>query len=246
MFYNYKDIKINYETIGDGIDIVFLHGWGANKEIFKNLTNEIKNKYKVTLIDLPTFGLSTGSRSVITVFDIKDAILSLINYLNIQNPILVGHSYGGKIASLLAATINTNKLILIDSAGIKRFNVKKIINIFIYKIKKKFYKFTKQVMKYNNLICNSGSIDYLNSNIIQKEMLKTTVNEDFRKIFKQIKCETLLFWGESDQTTKLKDGKLINKLIKNSSLIIIPNASHFPFLENPYYFKKVFNTYLGV
>ena len=84
MFYNYKDIKINYETIGDGIDIVFLHGWGANKEIFKNLTHEIKNKYKVTLIDLPPFGLSTGSHSVITVFDIKDAILSLINYLNIS------------------------------------------------------------------------------------------------------------------------------------------------------------------
>ena len=158
----------------------------------------------------------------------------------------MGHSYGGRIASYISLKMNVPKLILIDSSGIKRKSIIKTLKIYSYKLKKKFYKITKQVMKYDNLIKTSGSSDYISSNHIQKSMLKDAVNTDFKYIFKQVTCETLIIWGANDQTTKLRDGKLIHKLIKNSSLIVIPDSSHFPFLENQYYFLKVFNNYLGV
>ena len=246
MFHNYQNSHINYETLGHGKDIVFLHGWGSNKDVFKPILKDIKNKYKITLIDLPGFGKSTATQSISSIIDVSNLIIDLINKNNIINPILVGHSYGGRIASYISTKIKIDKLILIDSAGIKRKNIIKKFKIYIYKLKKRFYRLTKQVMKYNNLIKNSGSTDYKEANSFQKAMLKEAVNTDLRHIFRQINCETLIIWGKNDQTTKLKDAKLIHKLIKNSALIIIPSAGHFPFIENYNYFLKVFNNYLGV
>lgn len=246
MFHYYKDIKINYETIGSGLDIVFLHGWGATKDIFKPIIQDIKNKYKVTLIDLPSFGMSTSSYNILNVYEVAYSIIDLLKNNNINNPILVGHSYGGKIASIISKEINVNKLILIDSSGIKRVNIINTLKVYFYKLKKKYYKLTKQVMKYNHLLSSSGSNDYKNASLIQKEMLKETLNTDIKHILKKISCETLILWGQNDNTTKLKDAKLFHKLIKNSELVIIPNSAHFPFIENKQYFIKVLNTYLEV
>ena len=141
---------------------------------------------------------------------------------------------------------NVKKLILIDSAGIKRFSLKKFLKVRIYKFKKWFYRVTKNVMKYNNLVVSSGSTDYVNASMVKKKMLIYAVNYDQRRIFRKIKCETLLIWGRVDKSTPLKDGKLIHKLIENSEIVVIPGSGHFPFLDNYYYFIRVFEEYLGV
>ena len=65
------------------------------------------------------------------------------------------------------------------------------------------------------------------------------VNEDLTKYLKHINTSTLLIWGEHDKDTPLDDGKLMNKEIEDSGLVIIPNASHFPYLEYPYYINKI-------
>ena len=101
-------------------------------------------------------------------------------------------------------------------------------------------------MKYEYLISNSGSDDYKNSTNIQKEIMKNAVNYNQRKLLNKITKETLIIWGALDKITPLKDAKVFKKLIKNSELIIIPKTKHFPFLEEPIYFKTILNNYLGV
>ena len=65
------------------------------------------------------------------------------------------------------------------------------------------------------------------------------VNEDLRKYYKKINAETLIIWGEKDNDTPLKDGKYLNKIIKNSSLIIYKNRTHFSYLEEPFLTTKI-------
>ena len=60
-----------------------------------------------------------------------------------------------------------------------------------------------------------------------QQTFKNIVNEDLTPYLKQINTETLIIWGEQDLDTPLNDAKKINKLIKNSALIIYPNASHY-------------------
>lgn len=247
MFHYYNGLKIYYEKIGKGAPIVFLHGWGCSLDIFKSIADRIRSKYCVYLIDLPGFGKSSEPDVALDVVGVTKAVYSLIESNWLKNIILVGHSYGGRVAGEYAYRYgNVSKLILIDSAGIKRPSIKKFFKIRIYKFKKWFYKTFKNVMKYNNLVVNSGSVDYVNSSFIMKKMLVYAVNYNQRRVFRGIDCEALIIWGDYDKSTPLKDGKLINRLIKGSELVVIPDSGHFPFVDNYCYFMKVFESYLGV
>lgn len=247
VFYFYNGLKIYYDKIGEGDPVVFLHGWGCSSDVFNVVRRSISKKYMVYSIDFPGFGKSTLSDYVIDVKMMASIIDEFFKAFHIINPIIIGHSYGGRVAAEYARyNKNISRLVLIDSAGIKRFSLIKFFKIRLYKFKKLFYKITKRVMKYNELLMRSGSSDYVNAKVMQKKMLIAAVNYDQRRVFKGIKCETLLIWGSYDQSTPLKDGKLINRLIKNSSLVIVPNSGHFPFVDNYSYFIKVLESYLGV
>ena len=245
--YFYNGLKIYYDKFGEGEPVVFLHGWGCSSDVFKVVGRSISKKYMVYLIDFPGFGKSTLSDYVIDVKMMASIIDGFFKAFRINNPVIIGHSYGGRVAAEYARyNKNISKLVLIDSAGIKRFSFIKFFKVRLYKFKKSLYKITKRVMKYNELITRSGSSDYVSAGVIQKRMLIAAVNYNQKHVFKCIKCETLLIWGSNDKSTPLKDGKLINRLIQNSSLVIIPNSGHFPFVDNYPYFIKVLESYLGV
>lgn len=247
MFFNYQNNKIYYEVVGVGPSIIFLHGWGSSSQNFLNIIDDLIAKYKVILIDLPSFGNSPSFQNPPSIKDLHNLLDAFIKELNIEKPIIVGHSYGGRIAIEYASkNKNISSLILIDSAGIKNNIIKNKLKVLIYKLKKRYYKLTKNYMKYQNLITSSGSSDFKNASLIQKQMLIKAVNYNQKKLLKKIKCPTLIIFGENDLTVPLKDAYIFNKKIKNSGLVIIPNATHFPHIENEYYFKKVINTYLEV
>lgn len=247
MFYSYRGLNIYYEIMGKGDPIVFLHGWGCSLDIYKVVAKQISGKYCVYLLDFPGFGKSSEPDYVIDVVHMAEIVNEFVSSLGIVKPIIVGHSYGGRVAAEYAFKYkNINKLILIDSAGIKRVSLRKWFKVKLYKFKKVYYKFTKQVMKYNELLAGSGSKDYVNASVMMKKMLVKAVNYDQRKVFKKISVETLILWGKSDKSTPMKDGRLINRLIKNSEFVEIPDCGHFPFIENYGYFIKVFKSYLEV
>ena len=70
------------------------------------------------------------------------------------------------------------------------------------------------------------------------------VNEDLTKYLINIKTETLIIWGENDESTPIKDAYKMNKLIRSSGLVVIKGASHFCYLEYPGYIKVILDKYL--
>ena len=248
MNYKYDKLNINYDILGSGSPIILLHGWGTNYHTFLKLTNEIKNKYTVFLIDLPGFGLSDEPTKIYNLDNYVEFLKTFIEELQIENPIILGHSFGGRIAIKYAAEYsNISKLILVDSAGIKhRLSLKQKLNIIKYKLLKKYYRFTKKINKYNELVKTNGSTDYVNSTDVMKGILSKVVREDLKKELKKIKVETLIIWGKDDSVTPYKDALVMNKLIKNSGLVTIENAGHFPYLERSNYFNIIIKNYLEV
>lgn len=248
MNYIYRGMRIEYDIVGSGNPIILLHGWGTNKNTFTNLCNEIKTKYEVHLIDLIGFGKSDEPYKVLTLDDYVYFLCDYIKRNNIKNPIILGHSFGGRIAIKYTSLFNNvDKLILVDSAGIKKKrNIKKWISIKKYKLKKWFFKLTKNTKAYEKLINSSGSYDYKNASDIMKGTLSKIVNEDLRKHLKDISTETLIIWGKDDKETPYKDALLMNKLLKNSGLVSFDNTGHFPYLENKKEFNIVLKEYLKV
>ena len=246
--FKYKDIEIYYETYGNSKkSILILPGWGNTRDTFNNIINLLKDKYKIYIIDYPFFGNSPLPNKELTIYDYSELIYNFIKHNNINNPIIIAHSFGGRIASILSNRIKINKLILIDVAGIKRFNLKVFIRTRVYKILKKLtYLLPKhiQLKVRNKLLKKFSSNDYLNIPSIMKKTFQNIIKEDLRKYYKSINTETLIIWGEKDIDTPLKDALYLNKVIKNSGLIVFNNSSHFSYLDNSYLTNKILEKYL--
>lgn len=246
--FKYKDIEIYYETYGNSNkSILILPGWGNNRSTFTNIINLLKDKYKIYIIDYPGFGNSPMPSNELDIYDYSELIYNFILSNKINSPIIIAHSFGGRIVSILSNKININKLILIDVAGIKRFNIKIFIKTKIYKLLKRLtYLLPKhiQIKVRNLLLIKFSSSDYLNIPSTMKRTFQNIIKEDLRKYYKSIKTETLIIWGEKDIDTPLKDGLYLNKIIKNSSLIVYKNSSHFSYIDNSYLTNRILEKYL--
>lgn len=230
-----NDLSINYIKEGIKKNIILIHGWGLDLNYYNNLINDLKEEYTVYAIDLPGFGKSQLPNKYYSTSDYSDIILNFIKKYKIDSPTLIGHSFGGKIIIDLITNkkYNPNKIILIDSAGIrKKLNIIKKYKQYKYKILKKFitslYNKNKANYLLDDLRKKYGSKDYNNCNDILRGSLVKIVNEDYKNKLYLIKCPTLLIWGELDKETPLTDGKIMNHEIRNSGLVIIKDANHFP------------------
>lgn len=248
MYFAYDHKKIYYEKTGIGPPIILLHGWGSSSQAFEYLAKGIETQYTVYRIDLPGFGKSEEPPHAYHLDDYVLFLRTFIEQLEMTTPILLGHSFGGRMAIRYTSRYkDVKQLILVDSAGIKpKGHFKTKLKIYKYKLQKKWYKLTKNVSNYQRLVTHSGSSDYQNATPILKQTLSYVVSEFLEQDLKQIDVDTLLIWGKEDKTTPYEEGMKMNRLIKHSGLVTIQKAGHFPFVDEPYVFYKILYSYLGV
>ena len=238
MFKKIKNIKINYKQYGEGEDIVLLHGWGQNIEMMKPIGDNLSSHNRITIIDLPGFGLSSEPDYAYTIFDYTELVHELLDSLNVVNPIIMGHSFGGRIAIVYASMYKVEKLVLFASPCV-RHEYKSIKQSFYKKIKKvKLLKPIVNIMK-NHV----GSTDYKNASPIMKEILVKTVNQDLSEYAKKIKCSTLLIWGESDEAVPVSEARELDELLDDSALIVLP-GTHYCYLENLNQVINIINNFI--
>ncbi|ABR30354.1 alpha/beta hydrolase [Thermosipho melanesiensis] len=236
--------QLHYEIIpGNKKNILFLHGWGASFLYYKQIAKKLE--YTSILLDLPGFGKSPIPKKIMTSFDYANVISQFVEFLNLKDVVVVGHSFGGKIAAILASKNPEwmDKLVIISAPGIKRRNLKLKTKVAIYKIL--FRIFRTFGFNVNRLREKFGSEDYKNSKGIMREILKGVVSEDISEEIKKINKNTLIIWGEFDDAVPIYVAKEYKRLIKNSKLIIYENAGHFPFLENIDRFLKDLKNFVG-
>lgn len=226
MFKKIRNIKINYKQYGNGKDIILLHGWGQNIAMMEPLGNELSNNNRITIIDLPGFGLSEEPLEAYSVSDYVEVVHDLIEELNIKKPIMIGHSFGGRVTICYASKYDVEKIVLFGSPCV-RHEVKSRKSQ-VFKIMKKAKVFNPIL---NTLKKHMGSVDYRNATPRMRDVLVKTVNEDLSGYAKKIKCPALLIWGESDEAVPVSEAKELDELLENSALIILP-GTHYCYLEN--------------
>lgn len=248
-FVTINDIKVNYKTTGEGQDVLLLHGWGCSLEIWKTLQSQLEQKYRVTSIDFPGFGKSDEPKSVWGVEEYTQCTEQLIETLELKNPVLIGHSFGGRVSILLSSRNDyVNKVILTDSAGVKPQNTKISVSRIFSKMKKLSTKIIgesateKLVRPFANSL---ASEDYKNASGMMKEILKKVVDEDLQHVMPNIKASTLLIWGEKDTATPVSDAKIMENLIPDAGLVVFKGCTHYSFLENPGYYFTIVDNFLG-
>ena len=254
MIFEYNGLKINYEIFGEGKPILVLHGWMACIDAMAPIYNFFKNNRKVVVLDFPgQGGKSDTLKDVWGVPEYAEMVRALIKELNIEGTDVIGHSFGGRVIIYLASNYKElfNKIILVDSAGVKpKTSIKKLAKIYSYKMVKNIYKLflpkEKFESKMSELRAKRGSSDYskLDSDVM-RESFKKIINLDLTQNLKNISNSTLLIWGENDNDTPIYMAKIMEKNIKDSGLVVIEKAGHFSYLDNQSKFLNVANVFLN-
>jgi pimeloyl-ACP methyl ester carboxylesterase len=224
--YNGKKFSIAYNLVGSGEKtILFLHGWGSNKEIMQGAFSKLKG-FKQIYIDMPGFGKSPNEDTILTTKDYSQIIKLFLEKLGVEPTAIAGHSFGGKVATLL----NPNNLILLSSAGIlvpKPFKIRAKIAIF-----KALKPFGISALRKFFVADDAKTMNHA-----MYETFKNVVDEDFEHNFSNYQGKALLFWGKEDSATPLWTGEKIALLIKNSKLYPL-NGDHFFFVNNSAFITK--------
>ena len=233
--------NLTYELLGiKSPTIVFLHGWGMNGNSFDKVISGIKADQQMLKLDFFSFGTSDKAEEYFDTYEYAYHVFLLIKKLNINRIILVGHSFGGRVAMILSSVfdINVESCVLTSSAGINRFSLCKELKIIKYKIIKFLIK--KKILS-NNVLSNYGSSDYKKLNQSDKQVFIRIINQDLKYLVKKIKSNVLLVWDKKDDITPYWICKYLYKTLINKNIILYKNGKHFAFLYNINKFTKLLN-----
>ena len=247
-------INVNYIDEGKGTPVLFLQGWGTNIELYKKLTNKIATLGRIIAIDLPGFGKTAEPNEAWNVEQYSEFVKLFIKALGLKNVVLMGHSFGGRVIIKLMSNLDNEfkveKIVLLDSAGIKPKATLK------QQLKQRWFKVCKKVA--NSKICRKikpglveklqskhGSADYRKATPLMRQVMVKAINEDLTEYLPNIKVPTLLVWGDMDTATPLSDAKIIEERIPDAGLVVLKNTGHYSFLEDFYTFSRVIESFLG-
>lgn len=204
----------------------------------------LESGLRIINVDLPGHGLSSEPATVWGVEDFTSLMEKFVERLNLKSPILIGHSFGGRIALLMSSRNEIPKMVLVDAAGIKpKRKLSYYWKVYSFKTIKKLmlliYGKEKGAQKIEVMRGKKGSADYKNSSPMMRAVMSKCVNEDLKHVMPHIAASTLLIWGEQDTATPLGDAKTMESLIPDAGLVVFPGCGHYSFLDNPLGFKAV-------
>lgn len=241
--------SVHYEQRGKGYPIVLLHGWGCDLHIFDQIAPELEDHFCVYRLDFPGFGKSSEPSQVWGTEDYAQLTEAFLEALSIKHPILIGHSFGGRVIIRMAEKVRPRKIILTGGAGIKPVRpLSYYLKVYTYKTLKRLA--TLPVLKsllastMENYRKKAGSSDYRQASEVMRGVLVKAVNEDLSPLLSKIKAPTLLIWGELDTATPLRDGRLMETLIPDAGLVVLSGGTHYAFLEQAPRFLTIIQHFL--
>lgn len=195
--------------------------------MWKSFGSKFHN-HKVFAPDLPGFGKEKLISPNWGISNYADWVVKKLKSKNINKFVLIGHSFGGKIATEIALTNPSiiSKLILIASPILRRPSISTQIKILTHK-------FAKRVLLRNalNVFTNEEYREAKRANL--SKIFVKSVNYDATDKLSKIKAPTLIIWGEYDRDAPLAIGHEMSRLIANSRLEILKNTGHNIQFENP-------------
>ncbi len=243
--FDFEGREVRWGVRGKGNPIIVVHGTPWSSFNLRHLILGLSNEYKVYYFDLLGYGQSDKSNNDVSL-GIQNKVLSnLIDEWQLDNPIVIGHDFGGTTV-LRTHLINNKKyekLIVIDPVAISPWGST----------------FFKHVNKYEEAF--SGMPDYIHEAIVEtyiKTAAHNQLNQEtiegilnpwkgakgkaafYRQIaqadsrytdeiqdkLKNITIPTLILWGKDDKWIPSENGNKLKKLIKNSEFKTISDSGH--------------------
>lgn len=215
--------------------LVFLHGWGHSRAQWERTALLFTPAYKTVIYELPGFGNEPAPKATWGVPEYAEWVKARIAADGLQNVILVGHSFGGRISSLIASERPEwlKGLVLYGAPCLYRPSAKIKVKNFLGHWGGKLpfpESFRKKIR---------GEEENDASDYGMRAIWRRVVTFDQTELVKNISVPTLLVWGEVDEEAPLRIGKELETLIPHATLTVIPNGGHSVHLEQPTLFYGI-------
>ena len=242
-----KGVRVSYHQSGDkDRSVVLLHGWGQNMEMMQPIEDHLSDRYTVYNIDLPGFGARNEPPQSWSIYDYELFLEDFCAQMAIENPILICHSFGCRMALIYASKNPVDRMVITGGAGIRdKRGLDYYARVYSYKAAKKVLSVLHMDKTKEALMHNAGSSDYKNTSGVMRETFVKVVNEDLSPYLPQVKCETLLVWGDKDEMTPLWMGKKMEKEMPDAGLAVFENDDHFAYWHQMNRFLAVIDIFLG-
>lgn len=224
---------------GSGPAAVLLHGWGAQGASLEPLTVHLARRYRTIVPDLPGFGASDLPPVPWGVPEYGAWVARLLARLDIARALVLGHSFGGRLAIWLAAEqpALVDRLILIAAAGIRpppsarRAALSRLGRL--GRLAAALPGVGGVVDRWrSHWLRLVGAEDYANAGPLRPTFVKV-VEQDLRALLPRIEAPTLLIWGSQDTETPLRDCLVMASTIPRAVRVVLRGAGHYVYVERP-------------
>jgi len=272
-FANINGIKISYRIFGNGFPVIFIHGYGAKKEIWKPQVVEISKRFQVITFDLRGTGESDRPNIPYTMKMMAEDVNGLAEFLKIKKAHIIGRSFGGMIAQNFALLFpqKVEKLVLIatnygrantewveipKNGRLEEVETLKHAPLKAFKQKSKWVfhiKFRKEMeanptKKFYDIFSME---DLIRESTVNPSRPQDIINQaeamkthyTLEKL-NEIKNKTLLIAASHDRQTPASIMVEMNNKIPNSELKIINEAGHFMTLSRASEVNKIILEFL--
>jgi pimeloyl-ACP methyl ester carboxylesterase len=245
-FSRFGQVMTAWRQEGKGRDVILLHGWGQNMEMMGQIENHLQLHFHVWNLDFPGFGQSQDPPVPWGVPDYVAFLEDFVAKNNIQEPILIAHSFGCRVAIRYAAAHpEVRKMCLTGAAGIRpQTPARSSWKTRIFHAGTRFLKATHQDKLLETVKEHSGSADYRAARGVMRDTFVKVVNDDVRPILKDVHCPVLLVWGENDTAVPLEMGRIMEKEMPDAGLAVFEGDDHFAYWHQAERFNRVLDIFL--
>jgi pimeloyl-ACP methyl ester carboxylesterase len=261
---------VTYVDIGEDTDeptAVFIHGLGGCWQNWLENLPRVAQERRCIAMDLPGFSESPMPSEKISVSGYAETVVELARAIGLDEPAsIIGNSMGGFIAAEIG--INhaefCDRIVLVSAAGISITNLRRrpvlttaritagVTNFFIARrgslIKRPGLRHAMlgYVIRHPTrlapdlaypFMAGSGSPGFIDA-------LDALTDYDFRDRLPEVKCPTLLLWGENDNLVPVQDADEFERLIPNAKKIVLDDTGHCPMIERPQTFNEILVDFL--
>lgn len=215
-------------------DVIILHGWNLAGNRFTPLADVFLSRgFRVFTPDFPGFGSEPAPKNPWHVVDYAEFLKTYMGKNHIHSPVLVGHSFGGRVALKFSHIYpgELKALILTGTPGFSPVPTKKLVFfmalskvgglLFALPVLHVLADYARRFLYYV-----AGSRDFLRAEGTMRQTFKNIVRDDLLPAMESVSVPCLLLWGEFDVMVPLIIGQRMQQAIPNATIKVIPESDH--------------------
>ena len=237
---------------------LLLHGWGCSAQMMQSVAGLLEKHMRVAAVDFPGHGKNGHAAPPPTPWGVPEYMemtAEIIRRLGLAPCDIVAHSFGARVAILLASTYPEliGRMIFTGAAGIRKApDGKATMKQKLYKGLKGAVNLAEKTHLFGNLpdkgrealVQKFGSPDYRALTPQMRQTFNKVISLDLTDRLEKIQASTLLYWGAQDTETPLWMGRLMEERIPDAGLVVEEGCGHFAYLEQNAKFLRIVGSFL--